>query len=192
MLINTLLIFISIAVTVILLVASDWRWTIIGLSLSYLISFALIVQIWPIALASVKLISGLIGIVLLSSVKINLEQRAPKAYSLSYRIFIFLVASLSWMVVTATVGGLNEWLPIAYTNLFVGMIFLLAGLIQFSLFHTPFEIVVGLLVFLTGFDILYSSLEGSALVAGIYGLIVLAISILGGYLESGSLSKVES
>ncbi len=192
MLINTLLIFISIAVTVILLVASDWRWTIIGLSLCYLISFALIVQIWPIALASVKLISGLIGIVLLSSVKINLEQQAPKAYSLSYRIFIFLVASLSWMVVTATVGGLNEWLPIAYTNLFVGMIFLLAGLIQFSLFHTPFEIVVGLLVFLTGFDILYSSLEGSALVAGIYGLIVLAISILGGYLESGSLSKVES
>ena len=47
------------------------------------------------------------------------------------------------------------------------------------------EIAIGLLIFLSGFDVIYSSLEGSALVTGIYGLIVILISIISSYLQGG-------
>jgi len=46
-------------------------------------------------------------------------------------------------------------------------------------------ISIGLLIFLAGFDIIYSSLEGSALVTGIYGLIVILISLISSYLQGG-------
>ena len=54
-----------------------------------------------------------------------------------------------------------------------------------SLVYEINEIAIGLLIFLTGFDIIYSSLEGSALVTGIYGLIVILISFISSYLQGG-------
>jgi len=123
--------------------------------------------------------------------KINLEESTNKDEGLSSRIFIFLLACLSWIIVSATIARLNDWLPIAYTNLYIGLVILLAGIIKFSIHHAVFEIVIGILVFLSGFDIIYSSLEGSALVTGIYGLIVLLICILGSYLQGGFSAEVD-
>lgn len=187
MIINSLLIFFSLAVTVAILVPRDWRWEIFGLSMSYLIGFILIVQIWPLSLAAVKLISGLMGVALLGMAKINLAEKTDQEEGVSSRIFIFLLVSLSWIIVTATINKLNEWLPIEYTNLFIGMLFLIAGVIKFSIGQKVFDVIVGLLTFLSGFDIIYSSLEGSALVTALFGLIILSICILGSYLE-GSFS----
>lgn len=183
MILNSLLIFFSLAVTVIIMVMDDWRWTIFGLSMCYLIGFILIVQIWPLPLAAVKLISGLMGVILISTGKINFPEQPEEKRSLSFIIFLILVLSISWIVVSATTQKLNEWLPIAYTNLFIGLVILFAGILKFSLGRKVFDVMIGLLVFLSGFDIIYSSLEGSALVTGIYGLIVLSIGILGSYLE---------
>lgn len=191
MIINSILIFFSIAITILILVSRDWRWVIFGLSMSYLIGFILIVQIWPLPLAAVKLISGLISVVLLAMLKVNREDQFDNDESISSRILIFLIAALSWIVVSATISKLNEWLPIEYTNLFIGMVVLLAGIIKFSIGQKVFDVIVGLLVFLSGFDIIYSSLEGSALVTGIYALIVLSICILGSYLEGSFGGEVE-
>jgi hypothetical protein len=54
-----------------------------------------------------------------------------------------------------------------------------------------FDVIIGLLTFLAGFDIIYSSLEGSALVTGIYALIVILISLLNSYflLEKREISQ---
>jgi hypothetical protein len=85
--------------------------------------------------------------------------------------------------VLATISRLNAWLPIEYTNLFIGMVFLICGIIKFSTDQRIFNVIVGLLTLLSGFDIIYSSLEGSALVTALYALIVISICILGSYLE---------
>ena len=191
MIINTLLIFAAIAVSVVILVARDWRWEVFGLALLYLIGFALIIQIWPFTLATVKLVAGLMSVALLSTVKINLVEDNISDESVSYRIFIFLLACLSWVIISATIGKLNSWLPIAYTNLYIGLVIIMAGLIKFSLGREVFDITIGLLAFLAGFDIVYSSLEGSALVTGIYSLIVLLICILSSYLEGGFSGGIE-
>jgi hypothetical protein len=183
MIANSLLILITFAVTIVLLIMDDWHWTIFGLSMCYLIGFVLIVQIWPLALAAVKLITGLMGVILLGTVKTNSPVQTEVKRNISFRIFLVLVLSISWIVVTATISKLNEWLPISYTNLYIGLVILFAGIIKFAIGQQSFEIIVGLLVFLSGFDIIYSSLEGSALVTGVYSLIVLSICILGAYLE---------
>ncbi len=185
MILNTLLILIAIATTVIVMVARDWRWLIFGLTMSYIIGFVLIVQIWPLPLATVKLLSGLMGVVILSMSKVNLERQNDTEEPLSSRIFVFLLACLSWVIVSSTINKLNEWLPVSYTNLYIGLVISLAGILKFSIHQTTYEIIIGLLVFLAGFDIIYSSLEGSALVTGIYALIVLLICVLGSYLEGG-------
>lgn len=183
MIINTLLIILAIAVSAIVLIAQDWRWVIFGLTSIYIIDFLLIVQIWPLALSAVKLISGLMGVALLSLVRVNINEQVIYEETVSSRIFIFLLACLSWIIVSSTITNLNEWLPISYTNLYIGMVILLTGIIKFSIFQDLFDILIGLLVFLSGFDVIYSSLEGSALVTGIYGMIILSICILGSYLE---------
>lgn len=192
MILNTILIFSSIAITALVLVARDWRWEVFGLSALYLIGFSLIVQIWPFTLAAVKLIAGLMSVALLSTVKLNLEEQEEQDESISSRIFIFLLVCLTWIIVTATVNELNEVLPISYTNLYVGLIMVCAGIVKFSLNQDFFAIMIGLLAFLTGFDIIYSSLEGSALVTGIYSLIIFLICVLGSYLEGGLTRRVES
>jgi len=191
MIINSLLIFLTIAVTVVIMILDDWRWKVFGLSMCYLIGFVLIVQIWPLPLAAVKLISGLMGVILISSVEANAAGEPEEKRSLSFQIFLFLVLSVSWIIVSATIGRLNEWLPISYTNLFIGLVILFAGIIKFAIGRKVFDIIIGLLVFLSGFDIIYSSLEGSALVTGIYGLIVLSICVLGSYLEANPAREEE-
>ena len=183
MIINSLLIFFSLGVTAAILVPRDWHWTLFGLAMTYLFGFILIVQIWPLPLAAVKLLTGLIGVILLSTTKMNTEVQNEPIGSPSSRIFILLLAILSWIIVLATINRLNAWLPIEYTNLFIGMVFLICGVIKFSTDQRIFNVVVGLLTLLSGFDIIYSSLEGSALVTALYALIVISICILGSYLE---------
>ena len=183
MIINSLLIFVSIGVTVAILVPRDWRWSVFGLAMTYLIGFTLIVQIWPLPLAAVKLLSGLIGLIILSTVKMNAENHVEEIGTPSSRIFILLLAFLSWLIVAATINRLNAWLPIEYTNLFIGMVFMICGIIKLSTDQRIFNVVVGLLTLLSGFDVIYSSLEGSALVTALYALIVVSICVLGSYLE---------
>ena len=156
-----------------------------GLAVIQLIGFILILQIWPIALASVKLISGWMGIAVMSATMAsNRELRIFESLT-SARVFKLMLAAFSWIVIAASVERLNSWLPIPYTNLFIGLVFFFCGIFYFSQEVEINGIAIGLLIFLSGFDVIYSSLEGSALVTGIYGLIVILISIISSYLQGG-------
>jgi len=184
MFLNNLLIFSALAAVGLMLVASDWRMRIAGLASLYLVGFIVIIQIWPVALASVKLISGWMGIALLSTSMINSMNQVNSHRFTSEAVFRFLMAVLVWMVVVAIAPSINEWLPIPYTNLYIGVSLMGSGLLFMSLTDDFIEIVLGLLTILEGFDIIYSSLEGSALVTGIYAFIIILICLLSGYFSS--------
>jgi len=185
MIINSTLIFISIFLSGAILILTDWRWKMAGLAVIQLIGFILILQIWPIALASVKLISGWMGIAVMSATMAsNRELRISETLT-SARVYKLMLAAFSWIVIAASVERLNSWLPIPYTNLFIGLVFFFCGILYFSQEVEINGIAIGLLIFLSGFDVIYSSLEGSALVTGIFGLIVILISIISSYLQGG-------
>ncbi len=184
MILNNLLIFSALGAVGLMLVASDWRMRIAGLASLYLVGFIVILQIWPVALASVKLISGWMGIALLSTSMLNSVNQINSHRFTSEMVFRFLMAALIWIVVAAIAPSINEWLPIPYTNLYIGLSLMGSGLIFMSLTDDFIEIVLGLLTILVGFDIIYSSLEGSALVTGVYSFIVILICLLSGYFSS--------
>jgi hypothetical protein len=183
MILNTILISMSIVISGLLFFLSDWRWRMASLAVIQLIGFILIVQIWPIALASVKLISGWMGVALMSASMASSISVKKTEYQISEKVFKLMLVAFSWVVIAATVDQFNTWLPISYLNLFIGLIFFLSGIIYLSLTSEINGIAVGLLVFLTGFDIIYSSLEGSALVTGIYGLVIILISFISSFLQ---------
>ena len=185
MIINSVLIFISIFLSGAILILTDWRWKMAGLAVIQLLGFILILQIWPIALASVKLISGWMGIAVMSATMASTGELRISETLTSARVFKLMLAAFSWIVIAASVESLNSWLPIPYTNLFIGLVFFFCGIFYFSQEHEINGIAIGLLIFLAGFDVIYSSLEGSALVTGIYGLIVILISIISSYLQGG-------
>jgi hypothetical protein len=187
MILNSAFIFLSIFLSGAILILSDWRWKMAGLAAIQLIGFILIVQIWPIALASVKLISGWMGVALMSATMASTSENTKSEIQTSARVFKLMQVAFSWIVIAASVEKLNSWLPISYTNLFVGLVFFFCGIFYFSQEHDINGVAIGLLIFLAGFDVIYSSLEGSALVTGIYGLIVILVSFISSYLQ-GSLT----
>ncbi len=191
MFLNNLLIFSALTSFGLMLIVSDWRMRVAGLASLYFVGFIVILQIWPVALASVKLISGWMGIALLSTSILNSMDQASDHRLPSEMIFRFLMTALIWIVVAAIAPSINEWLPIPYTNLYIGVSLMGSGLIFMSLTEDFFEIILGLLTILTGFDIIYSSLEGSALVTGIYAFIIILICLLSGYFSSTVLDKEE-
>jgi len=185
MIINTVLIYFSIFLSGAILIFTNWRLKMAGLAVIQLIAFILILQIWPIALASVKLISGWMGIALMSATLASTREQRILKMKTSSKIFKLMLAAFSWIVIAASVERLNSWLPIPYTNLFIGLVFFICGIFYFSQEIEINGIAIGLLIFLSGFDVIYSSLEGSALVTGIYGLIIILVSIISSYLQGG-------
>jgi len=167
-----------------LLLVEDWRYRLALVAITQLIGFILIVQIWPLPLAAVKLISGWMGVTLLAitftSRNITLENP-----HMSSRIFRVLLGVFGWILVLVSVQRFNEWLPISYTNLFVGLVFFVSGIIYLAMRSSTLDTVLGLLLFFEGFDVIYSSLEGSALVTGLFGVIIILICLTGSFLEGG-------
>jgi hypothetical protein len=185
MIINTLIISISILATGAIILVEDWRYRLALVAIIELIGFILIVQIWPIALASVKLISGWMGIALLATTfTFSFTESAPSS-PVSSRIFRLMLVVFGWLLVLVSAERFNEWLPIPYTNLFVGLVFFLSGMTYLALRMNSIDTVIGLLIFFEGFDVIYSSLEGSALITGIFGIIIISICLTGSYLEGG-------
>jgi len=185
MIINTLIIAISILSTGAIILMEDWRYRLALVAIIELIGFIMIVQIWPIALASVKLISGWMGIALLATTFTFSSPESAPSSPVSSRIFRLMLVIFGWLLVLVSAERFNEWLPIPYTNLFVGFVFFLSGMIYLALRMNSIDTVIGLLIFFEGFDVIYSSLEGSALITGIFGIIIISICLTGSYLEGG-------
>jgi hypothetical protein len=185
MIFNTLIIIISVLISGVVFVSSDRRWRMACLAIIQLIGFLLIAQIWPIAFAAVKLISGWMGVVLMSITVSSVSSESQTQSQTAGKVFKLMLAAFSWVVIAASVDKLNAWLPISYTNLFIGLVFFFCGIFYVSLITDINGIAIGLLIFLAGFDIIYSSLEGSALVTGIYALIIILISLVSSYLQGG-------
>jgi predicted phage tail protein len=56
------------------------------------------------------------------------------------------------------------------------------GILQLGFRTDPLSSVLGLLTFLSGFEILYAAIEQSTLVAGLLAVINLSLALVGAYL----------
>jgi len=178
-----------------LVVTRDWRLNVIALTAQYFFVVLLMTQMIRLEVAAVK---GLIGW-LICMVFYLTERRAGtlqqlraadepdsskrwQRWILSARASFFLLAGIL-VTVAAYTAALRFPLPEVAAHITLAC-YLLAGLglLLIGLSERPMQVGLGLLTFLSGFDLFYAALEPSLAVSGFLGaasfLIALAVTYL--------------
>lgn len=167
-----------------LLLARDWRWSIILLAVQYLGMFVLTLHHWPLGMASVKVVAGWMSAAILGMTRSGLSEETDEESMWPrgrlFRIFLAGIVLLIVRVVTPTVDTImaDAGFPISGGSLvLIGM-----GLLHLSITGRVLRVTIGLMTVLSGFEILYSAVEGSVLVAALLAVINLGLALAGAYL----------
>ncbi|HUF00357.1 MAG TPA: hypothetical protein VMN99_13950 [Anaerolineales bacterium] len=168
-----------------LLFARDWRWSIILLAVQYFGMFVLTLQHWPAGMAAVKVVAGWMSAAILGMTRSGLSNEDLTGKNIwprgrLFRLFATATVVLIVAVVTPSVDTIMAAAGFPVTNgslLLIGM-----GLLHLSITARILRVTIGLMTVLSGFEILYSTMEGSVLVAALLAVINLGLALVGSYL----------
>lgn len=175
-----------------LLLTRDWRWSISLLAVQYLAMFVLVLQHWPLGMASVKVVSGWMSAAILGMTRSGLstedfteEDAWPRG-----RPFRLFAAGIVTLIVVVSTPGVDTIMADAGFAVTGGSLFLIGlGLLQLGMTSHILRMTIGLMTVLAGFEILYSAVEGSVLVAALLAVINLGLALVGSYLLIASNSQ---
>lgn len=168
-----------------ILISRDWRFSIGALAIQYVGVFLLVGTVWPIELAVTKMVAGwmagaILGIAVASSSETRVDIEQPLKFGTSFRL---LSAAIFALTVTSVVLHSGEFLSSISFVIQWGSFFLIGiGLLQVSLTSHPLRVVIGLLTVLSGFEIIYATMESSVLVTGLLAGVNLGLALVGAYL----------
>ena len=164
----------------------QWLVNLIALAAQYLGMSLLLTLVRTPTLAAIKLIVGwmdtLVLHITLASVGELYTLKAPQRLS-SGQIFR-LLAGLFMIVFTIVFLPQIQSLFLMEGNqplLLAAVGTMLLGLLQVSMISEPFYIILGLLTFLSGFELLYAALELSLLLEALFAGINLGLALVGAY-----------
>ena len=177
--------------SLVLLIGFGWRGTQIALSIQYLAVFWLVTLSWPIGMAAVKLIVGLMASAVLATTQGSANPGETAAVPLSGRVFRTLTAVLVWIVIFSVSPVIMSMTNVNQATSLGCLVLMSMGLLQMGMNQQPARVVIGLLTFLAGFEILYASLEVSVLVAGLLAAINLALALVGAYLTAAPTMEID-
>lgn len=169
-----------------LMLSRGWRWSLGFLAAQYMCVFWFVQTIWPISLAIVKLISGLIVCLALATSQESTESFSnPETSWPQGRLFRLLAAGLILITTLAVASQASTWLGISnLLGTWASLLLMGMGLLQLGITTQPMRVIIALLTILSGFEIIYAFVESSALVAAMLVLINLGLSLVGIYLLS--------
>jgi hypothetical protein len=168
--------------SVTLLLSRAWRWRIGALAFQYLGVFVLISLSWPTDLAAVKLVIGWMAGAILGVSRIDLVPDEVRRWP-TERLYLLFVALVVFMTVAAIVPTFLEWVPgIEINQAWGGLLLMGMGMIHMGFASRGLRVIISLLTFLSGFEILYAVVESSTLVAGLLATVNLGVAIAGAYL----------
>jgi hypothetical protein len=184
------------AASTIILINQDWRISLGALAVLYLAAFWLVTRHLPIAMATVKLISGWMVVAILGMTRLSLttlDQQQEESFWARggwYRVVLMLIVALiaagSTFRIEAAIPGLG--LPvIAGSLLLIG-----AGVIHLGVTSDLLRVTLGLLTLLAGFEVLYAALESAILVTGLLAVVNLGLGVLGSYLLLAGSAPLEN
>jgi len=173
---------------------------VILLAMQYVGVFILVAEQWPTTMALSILIAGWISAVVIGWVifsphqaeeSSNEEQNRVQARSGVSLIYGNTTSAVLFRLLAAILVGFTSvsasptialWITnITITTALGGMILIGLGLLQLGMSNQPIRVVVGLLTVLSGFEILYSMVEFSALIVGLLNLVTMSLAVLGAY-----------
>ena len=176
---------IIIATSVGLLLVRDWRNSIILLSAQYVAVFVLCLQHLPLGMASVKVVVGWMSAAVLGMTRSGLsipdvdeESNWPRG-----RLFRLFAAMMVGIIIAGAAPRVNNMMADAGITVSGGGLLLIGmGLLHLGLTANTLRITISLMTILSGFEILYTAVEGSVLVAALLSVIILGLALVGSYL----------
>ncbi len=167
------------------LIGRDWRYCIGALAVQYIGVFVLVFASWPLEMAVAKMVAGwmagaILGIAMTSVPDTWLESEKSIKFGSLFRI---LAASILVLTISSLVLHSESWLSMISVPIRWGSFILIGfGLLQLSLTSHPLRVIIGLLTFLSGFEIIYAAVETSTLVTGLLAGVNLGLALVGAYL----------
>ena len=180
-----------------LVVSRDWRLNVMALTVQYFFVVLLLTRSIRIEVSAVK---GLIGWMVcmvfymterrVSSVLGRTPGDEDTRASLRRRRWImsaqasFHLLAATLVAVAAYTAALRIPLPVVPADISLAC-YLLAGLglLLVGLSETPMQVGMGLLTFLSGFDLFYVALEPSLAVAGLFGALSFVVALVTAFLR---------
>jgi hypothetical protein len=177
-----------------LLLARDWRTSIILLSVQYVAMFILCLQHLLLGMASVKVVVGWMSAAILGMTRSGLsipdveeENNWPRG-----RLFRIFAAIMVGIIVLGATPRVNNVMADAGLAVTAGSLLLIGmGLLHLGLTANTLRITLSLMTILSGFEILYTAVEGSVLVAALLAVIILGLALVGSYLLLASNAQEE-
>jgi len=173
-----------------ILLARDWRQLIILLSAQYVGVFILALQHWPLGMATVKVIAGWMGAAILGMTRSNLgEQDEDTNQNIlpQGRLFRFIAAGVVAVIAATAAPLVDSLMADAGLVVSAGSLLLIGmGLLLLGVTDQAMRVTIGLMTVLAGFEILYTAVESSLLVAASLATINLGLALVGAYLMIAS------
>ena len=99
------------------------------------------------------------------------------------RLFRLFMAGTVVIIVAAVTPGVDTVMADAgYPVTAASLLLIGIGLLHLGITSYVLRVVIGLMTVISGFEILYSAVEGSVLVAGLLAVINLGLALVGAYL----------
>jgi hypothetical protein len=178
----------------VILVFRDWRVNAAALGLQYLAAFVLVTLSWPIGMAVAKLIAGWMAtatIAITSMRQKNEQTPAEPAGGLFFRglagLLIVLLIFILAPSVQASVFPRVELMIIQGGLMLLGM-----SLMQLGTNSEPYLVIISLLSFMSGFEVIHAALELSTLLTGLFVVVNLGFALVGVYLMVRSGETVDT
>lgn len=179
-----------------LLFVRDWRWNIVLLAVQYLGMFVLTLQHWPVGMASVKVVAGWMSAAILGMTRSGLPDESSDDENMwprgrLFHLFAAATVILIVAVVTPSVDTIMADAGFPVTN--GGLLLIGMGLLHLGITARVLRVTIGLMTVISGFEIIYATVEGSILVAALLAVINLGLALVGSYLLiAANAQEVES
>ena len=165
-----------------LLFSRDWRWSLGMLAVQYLCVFWMVQVHWPISLAATKLVTGWMACAILGIAQLNAREEGEKESTwLQGRLFQIFAAGMVLAATFALALRVETWLGLSLPVAWGGLLLIGLGLLHLGITSESFQVIIGLLTVLAGFEILYASVESSALVTALLAVVNLGLALAGAY-----------
>jgi hypothetical protein len=180
--VNWLMLLLTIFAGTGLLFSRDWRWSLGLLAVQYLSVFWMVQAHWPISLATTKIVTGWMACAVLGIAQINAKESGETYTSwLQGRLFHIFAAGMILAATFAVALRVESWLGLSLPVAWGGLLLIGLGLLHLGITSDSFQVIIGLLTALAGFEILYASVESSALVTALLAVVNLGLALAGAY-----------
>jgi len=176
-----------------ILLARDWRWLIIYLSMQYVGVFVLALQHVPLGMATVKIIAGWMGAAILGMTRSNLDEEEETNILPQGRFFRLVAAGVVGLIAVTGAPFVDSMMADAGMAVSIGSLLMIGmGLLHLGVTDQPMRVTIGLMTVLAGFEVLYATVENSVLIAALLATVNLGLALTGSYLMIASNAKEEN